>query len=194
MTDFTTSIHLIASGNDLQNDLRFLQKIIITIYKNHAILTRDWLGTAIARKKRTPDIEKADWTNIVKESLDAIKQSDMVIAEISLCDFNQGLQTYLAAQYKKPTLVLTRSEIENSFVSGIENPYLTIERYTREDELDLLVTKFIKKNTIPQKDLRFNMVLDRPIYRYLREKSYETNMNKSELVRGVLKQAMEKRK
>lgn len=193
MTAFTTSIHLVASGNNLENDLPYLQKIMETIYKNHAVVTRDWLGAAIARKRQSPDnIERADWINIVDESLDAIKRADLIISEITLRDFNQGIQTYMAAQYKKPTLVVTRSQIENHFISGISNKYLTVKKYSTEEELEALITSFIKQNTIPQNDLRFNMILDRRIYKYLRYKSYETGKNKSEIVRDVLERAMHK--
>jgi len=186
MTKFTTRIHLIASTNDLDNDLVYLQRIMDVIYKNSAVLTRNWIPASIARKKVTPDIEKADWEKIVNESLDAIMRSDLIIAEITLADFNQGIQTYIAAQYKKPTLVLTRADIRNRFVSGISNKFLTLQQYATEEDLDSLIGTFIKKNRIPERDLRFNMVLDRRIVKYLREKSYETGENKSEIVRNIL--------
>jgi hypothetical protein len=195
MSDFTTTVYLVASGNDLSNDLPYLQKIIEIIYKNHALLTRDWIGAAIARKKRTPDIENADWRAIVDESLEAIKRSDLVIAEISLSDFNQGIQTYIAAQYKKPTLALTRGQVEGQFISGLENTnkYLTVKHYTTANELEQIVTSFIVQHSIPTKDLRFNLFLDRRIFKYLREKSYETGKNKSEIIRELLEREIERR-
>lgn len=193
MTAFTTHIHLIASGNDFEHDLPYLQKITDTIYKNNALLTHDWIGAAIARKKRTPDVEDADWTSIVEESIDAIKRSDLVIAEVSFGDFNQGIQTYMAAQYKKPTLIVSRSPIEGMSISGIASKYTTVKRYSSEQELSDIVSKFIKQNSIPEKDLRFNMILDRRIYKYLRDKSYETGKNKSEIVRELIEREIKKR-
>lgn len=184
---------MIASGNDLSNDLIYLQKITETIYKNHAIVTRDWLRSAIARKQIDSDIENIDWVSIVNESLDAIRRSDMIIAEISYSDFNQGVQTYIAAQYKKPTLVVTRSKVKDQFISGISDQYLTIKQYSTSDELEAIVSSFIKQHTIPAKDLRFNLLLDRRIYKYLRDKSYETGKNKSEIIRGVLEKRMGQR-
>lgn len=188
MTAFTTYIYFIASGNDLKNDLPYLQKIMEMIYKNHAIITRDWLGPVLSYKKRMskPYVEQADWINIVEESLDAIKRSDLVISEVSFSDFNQGVQTYIAAQYKKPTLVLTRSQIEGTFISGISNRYLTVRQYSTQEELESVVSEFIQKNTIPAKDLRFNMLLNRHTYKYLRDKSYETGKNKSEIIRQII--------
>ena len=193
MEKITTVVHFIASGNDLENDLPYLQKIMETIYKNHALLARDWLANAIARKKKTPDVEKVDWVHIVNESMDAIRRADIIVAEITLSDFNQGMQTYIAAQYKKPTLVLTRSEIDRHFISGISDKYLTVKRYKTTDDIEQLVSSFIKDNAIPARDLRFNMFLDRRIYKYLRDVSYETGMNKSEIVRRTLLKVIKQR-
>jgi hypothetical protein len=193
MDKFTTHVHLIASGNDLDNDLPYLEKIMEAIYSNYAILTRDWLGAAIARKKRMPHVEKGDWVSIVSESIDAIKRSDLIIAEISFSDFNQGVQTYIAAQYKKPTLIVTRSQIEDRFISGISNKYLTVKRYATIEELESIVNAFIKQHAVPSKALRFNLFLDRRIYKYLRDKSYETGKNKSEIVRALLEKEVRRR-
>jgi hypothetical protein len=193
MDKFTTLVHFVASGNDLDNDLPYLQKIMEVIYKNHALLARDWLGAAIARKKKTPDVEKVDWVHIVNESLDAIRRADVIIAEVTFSDFNQGLQTYIAAQYKKPTLVLTRSEIEGHFISGINDKYLTVKHYDTMEDIESLVSDFIAKNAIPPRDLRFNMFLDRHIYKFLRDMSYETGVNKSEIVRQTLLKAIKQR-
>lgn len=193
MDKFTTVVHFVASGNDLENDLPYLQKIMETIYKNHALLARDWLGSAIARKKKTPDVEKVDWVQIVNESLDAIRRADLVIAEVTLSDFNQGMQTYIAAQYKKPTLVLTRVKTDGRFISGISDKYLTVKQYKTTKDIEQLVSTFIKENAIPTRDLRFNMFLDRRIYKYLRDVSYETGKNKSEIVRQTLLKAIKQR-
>jgi len=193
MDKFTTHVHLIASGNDLDNDLPYLEKIMETIYNNYAILTRDWLGAAMARKKRTPDVEKRDWASIVNESIDAIKRSDLIIAEISFSDFNQGIQTYIAAQYKKPTLIVTRSPVKDRFISGISDKYLTVKQYSTKEELELIVNTFIKQHAVPAKDLRFNMILDRRVYKYLRDKSYETGKNKSEIIRDLIDRQIDKR-
>jgi hypothetical protein len=193
MEELTTHIHVIASGNDLGNDQPYIETIIETVYKNHAILTRDWLQNAIARKKRTPYVEKADWVSIVSNNIDAIKRADLVIAEASLADFNQGIQTYMAAQYKKPTLVVTRSDVDGHFISGISNQYLNVKQYQTKERLVALVTSFIQQQAVPAKDLRFNLILDRRIIKYLRDKSYETGKNKSEIVRELLEKEIERR-
>jgi hypothetical protein len=195
MSDFTTTVHLIASGRDFSNDLPYLAKITETIYKNQALLTRDWIGAVVARKNRADTENIVDWKTVVDESLDAIKQSDLIIAEVSLFDFNQGIQTYIAAQHKKPTLVVTRSQIEDRFISGVEgtNKYLTVKRYTTADELEEIVTSFIAQYSILAKDLRFNLFLDRPIFKYLRDKSYETGKNKSEIIRELIERDIKRR-
>lgn len=186
MEESATHVHVIASGNDLEHDKPYIEAIIETVHKSNTIVVRDWLQAAITRKKRDPDVEKADWVSIVNDSIDAIKRADLVIAEISLADFNQGIQTYISAQYKKPTLVVTRSDIDGHFISGIANQYLKIEQYETRDQLEKLVTSFIQQQTVPPKDLRFNIILNRRIAKYLRDKSYETGKNKSEIIRDLI--------
>jgi hypothetical protein len=186
-------VHFIASGNDLDNDLPYLKAITDEIHNSNALIAHDWLGAAIARKKKTPDIEKLDWRHVVEENLNAVRRSDIVIAEITFSDFNQGMHVYIASRYHKPTLVLSRNDVKGHFVSGIEDKYLTLKQYSTEEELRVLVHDFIIKNAIAERDLRFNMFLDRRIYKYLREESYDTGRNKSAIVRQILNRAINER-
>ncbi|HJP80880.1 MAG TPA: hypothetical protein VJ841_00585 [Candidatus Saccharimonadales bacterium] len=191
--DSSPLVHFIASGNDLDNDLPYLQAIIDEIHNSNALIAHDWLGAAIARKKKTPDIEKVDWSHIVEQNLDAVRRSDIVIAEITFSDFNQGMHTFIASRYHKPTLILSRDDVKGHFISGIEDKYLTLKQYSTEEDLRSLIHEFIAKNAIAERDLRFNMFLDRRIYKYLREEAYETGRNKSSIVRHILQRAIDER-
>jgi hypothetical protein len=185
-------VHVAGSGNNFAVDLPFLRKISDTIYKNHAVVTRDWIDAALAQKKRD-DGAHIDWEEVVSEDFDDIKRADLMIVEVTNQELNQGLQTYLAAQYKKPTLLVARSQVNDRFISGIVNKYISLKTYKTEEELEAIVSKFIKQNAIPEKDLRFNFILDRRIYKYLRDKSYETGKNKSEIIRELLEREIERR-
>ena len=184
-------IRISGSGNHLSEDLTYLRKLIEIVYKNNALSTRNWIDAAITSKKEGD--EHTDWQEILSEDFEDIRRADLMVIEATHQELNQGLQTYLAAQYKKPTLVVTRSEIKNRFISGIANKYITLKQYETEDELEKIVTSFIRKNAIPEKDLRFNFIIDRRIYKYLRDKSYETGKNKSEIIRELLEREMKRR-
>jgi hypothetical protein len=192
MTDFTTMVHVTGSARNFDDDLPYLQAIMKAVYTSHATVFRDWLGAAASRKNQQED--DTDWETILNDNIEAIKHSDLVIIEASQARFSQGFQAYTAAQYKKPTLILTRADFKDRFISGAGNKLITLKHYATEDELQAIVTKFIKQNSIPEKDLRFNMVLDRRIYRYLRDSSYETGKNKSRIVRELLEREIDDHK
>lgn len=194
MAEFTTMVHVTGSARYFDEDLEYLQAIVRTVYANHATVFREWLGAAASRQKQNPPFDSVDWASILNDNVDAIKKSDLVIVEASQARFSQGFQAYIAAQYKKPTLIVTRSETKERFISGVGNKLITLKRYSTIAELEEIITKFIKQNTIPEKDLRFNMILDRRIYKYLRDTSYETGKNKSQIVRELLEKEIEKRK
>lgn len=193
MTGFTLNVHVTGSARAMADDLPYLRTIIQTVYANQANVVRNWIEPAYSRNKHGIPGEAADWTSILKENIEAVKRSDLVIVETTQSRFSQGYQTYIAMQYKKPTLLVTRSQVKNRFISGVGNKYITIKEYKNDEELAGLVTRFIKSNTIPAKDLRFNMVLDRRIYRHLRDKSYETGKNKSEIIRDLLEREINRR-
>lgn len=194
MTEFTTMVHVTSSTYELDDNLEYIEAIIKAVYASHATVLGDWLSAAVSRSKRGRTDDDTDWEAILNSNLDAIKKSDLVIVEASQARFSQGFQAYIAAQYKKPTLIVARTETKEQFISGVGSKLITIKQYSTVNELQAIVAKFIKQNLIPDKDLRFNMILDRRIYKYLRDASYDTGRNKSQIVRSLLENEMEKRK
>jgi len=194
MASFTTQVHVTGSARKFEDDAVYLQTIIQAVYDNHAMVFRNWLEAAASRTKNKIKGDDVDWESILNDNLDAIAKSDLVIVEATQARFSQGFQAYVAAQHKKPTLIVTRTQIKDRFISGVENKFITVRHYSTTDELQSIVAKFIKQNSIPEKDLRFNMILDRRIYKYLRDTSYETGKNKSEIVRELLERDIDRRK
>ena len=194
MTEFTTMVHVTGSARHFSEDEPYLRVIVKSVYAAHAMVFRNWLDAAASRIKNNVRDSDANWESILDENIKAIEKSDLVIIEASQARFSQGLQAYIAAQHKKPTLIVTRSQVKDRFISGVGNKFVALKTYSTAKELEEIVIKFIKQNTIPEKDLRFNMILDRRIYKYMRDTSYETGKNKSQIVRELLEKEMEKRK
>lgn len=163
------------------------------VYDANAVVFRDWLDAARNHAKEQGTGISSDWEAILNDNLEAIKRSDLIIIEATQNRFSQGFQAFVAAQHKKPTLIVTRSEVKNHFISGVDNKLISVKRYATNNELQGIVTKFIQQHSIPEKDLRFNMILDRRIYKYLRDTSYETGKNKSQIVRELLEKEIEHR-
>ena len=194
MANFTTQVHVTGSARNFKDDEVYLRAIIQAVYDNHAMVFRNWLDAAASRAKNGIRDQDADWTAILDDNVEAIKKSDLVIVESTQARFSQGFQAYTAARYKKPTLIVSRTPFKDRFISGVDSKLITLKQYSTKEELETIVGKFIKQNSIPEKDLRFNMILDRRIYKYLRDTSYETGKNKSQIVRELLEKEIERRK
>lgn len=187
-------VQIIGNASNLKNDLPFYHAILEVIHDSGAVIARDWISAAQNRiaKDIVRDDTKVDWDDVHKENSEAISRSDVVIIEATNYGFQEGFYASQALQQKKPVLLVTQKNIRGQLIYGIKHKLLTVQHYDTQDELKKIVTKFIKANTIATKDLRFNFFIDRQIYSYLREVSYETGKNKSEIIRELLEQEIDK--
>lgn len=128
-------------------------------------------------------------------SMDAIERADVVIVESTFKSFGSGFQVAMALQKKKPTLLLVnkRNVVNESKISqGISDPLFLRKEYAGREDLHKIVTDFIEDHTYKTKDLRFNFVLDPPLYNHIRWKSFKTKKTKAEIVRELLIEDMDK--
>ena len=189
-------VHIIASNTGIKESLPFLQSAVEAIHDNGAVLSRDWISAVRRQINKNAEYDLSnttkDWEQFHQENLDSISRADVVFADVTNYTFPDGFYTQYALQQKKPVLLVTRKDTRTCLLAGIRHKLLTIHHYDTKEELNKLVTKFIKANTIATKDLRFNFFIDRQIYSYLREASYETGKNKSEIIRELLEQEIDK--
>lgn len=187
--------HIVGSAKNLKDDLPFYFTMLEVIRDNSAVIARDWISAANDRaiKNIVRDDSKIKWHDVHNENSDAIVRSDVVIIEATNYGFQEGFYTSQALASKKPVLLLTRNDTNSLLISGIEHKLLTTRQYTNKSELKNIVDTFLKDNIISTKDLRFNFFIDRQIYSYLRETSYETGKNKSEIIRELLEEEIDKK-
>jgi hypothetical protein len=187
-------VQIIGSAANLKADLPFLHGILEVIHDDGAVIARDWISAAQNRvnKNIIRDDAKVIWGDVHKENSEAITRSDIIIIEATNYGFQEGFYTSQALQEKKPVLLLTRKNIRELLIHGIKHKLLSTQHYDTQEDIQKIVGKFIKANKISTKDLRFNFFIDRQIYNYLREVSYETGKNKSEIIRELLEQEIDK--
>jgi hypothetical protein len=169
------TIHLLATPTNSQKDLPYLRSIAQAIHENGDELALPWFEDTHPNNAATLEAYN-----------EATAKADLLIVEASHYSFDTGLFTALATQNKKPTLLVSRNPLDGRSISGISSQYLTCRTYKTAAELALLTTQFLQDNTLDAQDLRFNFFIDRQIYSYLRNKSYETGKNKSEIIRELL--------
>ena len=188
-------VHVTGSLANVDEDIAYLRRIVKIIKQNDSTLALDWIESAYidSGKGATQQNPEPDWQTIMEETLDAIGRADVVIVEATHYTFSQGFQAAMALNQKKPVLIVSRTPIEERLVSGLKSRDSSMAEYTSEEELEAVVSQFLRDNTISTKDLRFNMFIDRPIYNYLRSVSYETGKNKSEIIRELINREIRKK-
>lgn len=185
-------VHLHGSARDKKN-FPYLEKLVQTIHEHGAVIARDWLEAEKNRMEGKLGDKDVDWAEIAEANLDATNRADIVIIEATSYGFMQGYQLALSLQHRKPTLLVSRDDLKGRALAGLRNKFLTMKAYSSEEELVKIANKFIRDNKISTKDLRFNFFIDRQIYNYLREVSYETGKNKSEIIRELLDNEIKRR-
>ena len=183
-------VHFAASTRNLEEDLVYYREIIKAIHECGSTLALDWIEPLLVRRNKN-SAYMPDWPKIMNETVEAIKRADLVIIEATEYSLNQGLQVGVALRYKKPTLLLSRRSLQGNMCSGIRSKLYIMMMYKEIRELLDIVKSFIEQNEVPSKDLRFNFFINRNIYHYLREVSYATGKNKSEIIREVIERDME---
>jgi hypothetical protein len=183
-------IYFSGSTRNIKQDIYIYRKIIKSVRSLGHSLHNDWVETEWLREsQRGKDGTRRPWdlSVIVEASEISIDASELVIAEASdVSTFGVGYEVALGLQRKKPVLALVRSEaVGESYVTGIKHDLLTIKKYD-DAEVQKIVEDFIKANTLKNKDLRFNFVIDRHIYNHLRLKSFRSGKTKAEVVRDLL--------
>lgn len=185
-------VHLAGSIRNNHEGVKDLKKITEVIQDFGGALSHNWIEPAIIR--RAMHIETPDWTTFVKDTIDALRRSDVVIIEASHYSFSQGFQMAAALNNQKPVLVISRERLKYKYLTGFTSSLLSYGTYSSEIELVKKVSSFLKKNTVHTKDLRFNIFINREILRYLNKTSKETGKNKSEIIRDIIKKNDNSRK
>ncbi|HJP96397.1 MAG TPA: hypothetical protein VJ843_03420 [Candidatus Saccharimonadales bacterium] len=178
-------VHFTASRQSLQEDTASLKMIIDAVRAAGSNVARDWLGEAV-NAYTDSGVVSEDWATIVKESLGAIAQADVIIAETSHDSFAVGYQIAIAIQQKKPILLLRHKNADrDAFVTGVEDGWVRHGVYD-EKNLQEIISGFINENEVQSKDMRFNFFIDRQIYNYLRWASFKSGKTKAEILRELV--------
>jgi hypothetical protein len=186
-------VHLVGSRYEITKNIDHLRKLVEVIRREGHTLADDWVDVSYnSQEIEMKDFKDTDWSLLYKDSVEAINKADVIVAETSTASFSVGYQVALAVSMKKPVLVLNREGVEKSFfASGIEAG-IEYRKYT-SDNVDEILTTFLRDNDISTKDMRFNFFIDRPIYNYLRWSALRTGKTKAEILRNLVQREIDNR-
>lgn len=160
-------------------------KTIAKVLKNQGYhITWEWF-----RKNKNNEI------NIYKKAIEAIKKSDLIIAEISIPSTGVGQQIALAYSWNIPVLCLYNKKIsakeqKSKFTLGNQNNLITTKSYDLKN-IDIVVRNsinFIKK----EKFTKFNFISTPELNTYLNFESEKNDMSKSQYLRHIIRNYMQK--
>ncbi len=186
-------VHFIGSRSKVIEEIDYYREIIGHIKAGGHTLASEWVeDTYSLLKQGQLKKENETWDDIDGANATAISKADVIVVESTKKSFFAGYRVAQAAIQKKPLLILTRDKSPVA-VSGLRTPtgFVKSVRYD-STTLPVVVNDFLKENTIRANDLRFNFVLDRQTYNYLRWTSSETGKTKAQIIRALLQREMKK--
>lgn len=187
-------VHFTTSKKDIEEEYQNLSQITGIIKNLGHTFARDWWSEEYERAKGgNKDTSEIDWKKINEEAMGALARADVVIIEATAKTLSVGYQLASAIQQKKPVLVLTKNNsLSGTFGSGISSDLVRFAEYD-DDNLEKIISDFLRDNTIDTKDMRFNFFINRPIYNYLRWASFKTGKTKAEILRELVEREIKNR-
>lgn len=183
------------SESNIQHKYAMYKRILDVISEKDK-LSFNWIDEALfySFKKNEPGfVDDRDWSHIQKKAIEDIHASDVCIFESSKSSFAVGFQVAYALQQQKPCLVLKdMNGIKSNFGSGIVSNLLTYKTYKDSSDINHFVREFLEENRLVAQDLRFNFVIDREIYNYLKLASFKSNTTKADILRKMIREQIGK--
>lgn len=188
-------IHLVGSLRHFNDDVPLFEAIATAIEKEGGVVAQNWFSSVKDRRDRwgAKTEESLDWHDIVETNISASTSSDMLIVEGSRFNFSQGFQTAIALRHNKPVLNLYREDLpeykewpDKFFVSGISDPLFTSVAYKTEEDLERIVSKFIKDHSKKTRELEVTLSLDTDDFKKLDQLSRNKDKSKTSIIKELL--------
>ncbi len=166
------------------------QQLITSIIKERGV-DLDTVNLDTERKKLMDETEE-EMIKVFKRNTKTIKDSDVVIAEVSVSDSGVGYEIAYALNLRKPVLALYNEEAGEPTAPPIQvgkQKLLTFEKYNKKN-LKNKIDRFFSdiKNKL---DTKFILIISPEIDRYLEWASDYKRMHKAQIVRNAVEKEME---
>ncbi len=144
------------------------------------------------QKTKLMEETEDDMVKAFKRNTKSIKESDIVIAEVSASDSGVGYEIAYALNLRKPVLALYNEKAGEPTAPPIQvgtQKLLTFEKYN-EDNLKNKIDKFFKdiRNKL---DTKFILIISPEIDSYLEWAGKSKRMHKAQIVRNSVEKEME---
>lgn len=164
------------SNSDKQNVIYAVREALIN--DGGIELMFDWLA------ETDPYVPREMYARV----LSAIRQSDVVVAEITFPSTGVGLQLALAAQYRVPVLALQADwvEVQPQFTEGASGDEFRIVKYNQKNLPKLLRDNL--KTLGKERFVKFNFISTPEINEELDRVSAAQGISRSHLLRQIIRE------
>ena len=186
-------VHFFGSliGNEMKNgDKTHYERIVNTIEElGYDVVTRH----SVTKKlddvlKETPEMHE----DYVKKMTNWIKQSDIVIAEVTKPEIGTGFELAIAVHHEKPVIALYTNGQDSPILIGQTNTHIQHLEYTIDNLKQVL--KMALADAKDQTDVRFNFFVSPRIVTYLDWISKKKKMPRAVYLRRLIEQDIDKNK
>ena len=142
-------------------------------------------------------VSEESFTQAAKQQSQSIKNSDIIISDITYSSGAVGFHIAMALAEKKYVLVLRKKNEEAKRIPGPiighNSKLLKFKEYSNTTERNKAISDYI--NTTKKKlDSKFILIISAEIDRYLEWSSQENRMHKAQIVRDAIEKVMLKDK
>jgi len=149
--------------------------------------------TDLSQLNRTPEQDQVDFEGAYKKNIASIKNSDILVAEVTNLSSGIGFLISTALNLKKPVLALyfgpSHKQLSTTLKGSASNKLMFFREYDTDTYKDV-ITKFLQKvKSIT--DTKFILIISPDIDKYLEWASDYKRMHKAQLVREAVEAYME---
>ncbi len=134
---------------------------------------------------------------IYKDSLKAILQAHVFIADVTITSTGVGQQIAYAIQHKKPTIILMHEKLKKKpsalFLKGTQSSFVSFVYYKTIKDLEPKLIKSIESFTHVKLE-KFNFLATNKVKTILQRESQKQQISMSELLRRVVEEWAQKGK
>lgn len=171
-----------ATENYIKN-ITLMKGILDILFKSGHTQTNSYASFMLLNRKSKKVAGEA------KKMREAIRKSDLLLAEISLPSLGVGYNICLAQYYQLPIVCLCKKEYKKNipdFIKNFNGQHIKIIEYTNLDLKNKLKKALILATP---KKIRFNMNLGQDANNLLNILSKELKKNKTEIINDLIKNA-----
>ncbi|KUK79229.1 MAG: hypothetical protein XD95_0535 [Microgenomates bacterium 39_7] len=180
-------IHFDASGRGFDEFGKYYKKIDDVIKELGHQSTNNMFDSSVVQQFYDGPHEKR--VRRYKNLMTSLKQSDLVVLEVSIHSLSMGFWMQKALELNKPVIALHLKEYDPSFLQGIDNEKLQLIEYEEENLEEVL--RYAIDFASDQQDTRFNFFISPKHQNYLDWISQNRKIPRSVFLRRLIEKHME---